>query len=315
MRIEHLREFIELSKCLNFTSAAKTLHITQPALSNHVHALETETGVLLIKRSANEHARLTPAGLCFLNMAMNIIALCDETLPKLKEIQQDMEGEIVIRSPRYEYSKPFLDHLYEFQKLHPHISVVLHPWADIDGVEDVMSGKVDFAIAHPFEYENDSLRYQEIGFVPYSLTELFLWMNEAHPLAASEHLRLDDLDGHTLLVPSTTRYNSWKNKLVDIIKNNGLSCSIVERYCSSLEDLILNRVSPDDLLLCDAGLIEFPPLKLRKDRTIKRFSPHVYTTLYACYKLDGDNPAIPLFADFLARTYHENEVLGKDGEI
>lgn len=33
MNIEHLYEFVELSRQLNFTSTAKTLHMTQPALS------------------------------------------------------------------------------------------------------------------------------------------------------------------------------------------------------------------------------------------------------------------------------------------
>ena len=46
MNISHLREFIELSKRLNFTATAQYMCLTQPALSNHIKALEKEAGMV-----------------------------------------------------------------------------------------------------------------------------------------------------------------------------------------------------------------------------------------------------------------------------
>lgn len=48
MNISHLREFIELSKRLNFTATAQYMCLTQPALSNHIKALEKEAGTVLV---------------------------------------------------------------------------------------------------------------------------------------------------------------------------------------------------------------------------------------------------------------------------
>ena len=49
MNIDFYREFIVLGRCLNFTEAAEKLHITQPALSKHLAALEQFGAELLIR--------------------------------------------------------------------------------------------------------------------------------------------------------------------------------------------------------------------------------------------------------------------------
>ena len=63
MRTEHMEEFVVLASELNFTSAAKKLYITQPALSRHITALERELGASLIDRSTHD-ITLTSAGKC-----------------------------------------------------------------------------------------------------------------------------------------------------------------------------------------------------------------------------------------------------------
>ena len=306
MNIEHLREFIELSRQLNFTSAAKTMHMTQPALSKHVRTLERETGVLLIERAANDRTRLTPAGQCFLDTALEIVSLSDDMLPRLRALQRNAEGKIVIRSPRHEYSAPLLNYIYEFQKIHSRIDVVICPWVDIDGIEDVISGKVDCAYLGYADYEDEGLQQaHRIELVPYTNTELLLWVDKSHPLAFIPNLGINDLNGRTLLIPANMKHDSWKACITGTIERNNLDCAINERYCDSLEDLALNKALPEDVLLCDASLLTFPPFQLREDRATLHFSPKVFGPVSICHKLDEDNPAMALFADFLSRKYLE----------
>lgn len=68
MNVAQLREFIELSKRLNFTATARAMNLTQPALSNHVKALEKETGATLVQRCSfgSTGVRLTAEGQRFL---------------------------------------------------------------------------------------------------------------------------------------------------------------------------------------------------------------------------------------------------------
>lgn len=182
VNIEHLVEFAELARQLNFTSAAKTLHITQPALSNHIHALEKETGVVLIERAGKEKTRLTPAGQKFLAMAMKIIDTYNEAMPQVKELSKEVQGKVSIRSPRNEYSYPLIDYLFEFRRLHPQIDIAMLPWVNTDGIRDVLSGAVDCAyVGHVNPASTMELDGRSVAFVPYTTTELFAWVDMGHP--------------------------------------------------------------------------------------------------------------------------------------
>lgn len=63
MDIEYLREFVTFSRLMNFSRAAKQLHISQPTLSNHIAAIEAEVGSVLVGRSTP--LRLTQSGRVF----------------------------------------------------------------------------------------------------------------------------------------------------------------------------------------------------------------------------------------------------------
>ena len=306
MNIEHLGEFIELSRQLNFTSTAKTLHITQPALSNHVQSLEKEAGVLLVERSSSDSARLTPAGQCFLDMAQKIVALHTETMPELQRLQQAIEGKITVRSPRHEYSSPLLGYIYEFQTSHPNIDIVICPWVDVDGMEDVASGRVDCAYVGYADFDDEELKDRfGIDIVPYTRTELTLWVDRTHPLAALNQLRVQDLQGYPLLIPANKKHDSWAACISCFVEQNKLDCVMEERYCDSLEDLALNKALPEDVLLCDASLLNFPPFQLRADRATKCFSPKAYGSISLCCRREKD-PSLQLFADFLRQKHEES---------
>lgn len=53
--------FLEVCRQGSYTQAAATLHITQPAITQHIHTLEAQYGCALFERSGRA-MRLTPAG-------------------------------------------------------------------------------------------------------------------------------------------------------------------------------------------------------------------------------------------------------------
>ena len=61
MTIEQIKYFLELSRTLNFTSAAERMFVSQPAFSKQIKKLEEEIGTPLIRRTTKK-AELTPAG-------------------------------------------------------------------------------------------------------------------------------------------------------------------------------------------------------------------------------------------------------------
>ena len=61
MEMQQIRYFLTLAQTLNFTRAAEECHVTQPALTRAIQALEAELGGDLIRRE-RRHSHLTELG-------------------------------------------------------------------------------------------------------------------------------------------------------------------------------------------------------------------------------------------------------------
>ena len=66
--------FLAMADCLSFAQTARRLHVTQPAVTYQIKALEQELGVPLFVRK-HRGADLTPEGCGFLEDARTILAL------------------------------------------------------------------------------------------------------------------------------------------------------------------------------------------------------------------------------------------------
>ena len=72
MNITQLECFLTVADTLNFARAAEQLHVTQPAVTQQIHALERELGVQLFLRTTRT-VRITQEGLVFLDDARDIV--------------------------------------------------------------------------------------------------------------------------------------------------------------------------------------------------------------------------------------------------
>jgi DNA-binding transcriptional LysR family regulator len=79
LRIHQLRCFIAVAEHRHVTRAARSLYMTQPALSSQIRTLESEVGVALFARHA-KGVDLTPAGEAFLTHACASLAKLDEAV-------------------------------------------------------------------------------------------------------------------------------------------------------------------------------------------------------------------------------------------
>ncbi|MEI2419746.1 LysR family transcriptional regulator, partial [Arthrospira platensis SPKY2] len=73
MDLDLLRTFVEVYRLRNFGAAARSLHVTQAAVSARVKLLERQLGTQLFDRSKRE-VRVTPEGHRFLHTADIIVS-------------------------------------------------------------------------------------------------------------------------------------------------------------------------------------------------------------------------------------------------
>jgi DNA-binding transcriptional LysR family regulator len=88
MELNHLRSFIAVAKLKHLTRAAETLHLSQPALSGQIKALEEKLGVSLFQRLSSGMA-LTPSGRVLLPHAEGIMG----AVQQLRHAAQGLRGQ------------------------------------------------------------------------------------------------------------------------------------------------------------------------------------------------------------------------------
>jgi DNA-binding transcriptional LysR family regulator len=88
MDLNHLRSFATVAQLGHLTRAAETLHLSQPAISGHIKALEEQFGVTLFERSPSGML-LTPSGRRLLSETEKII----DAVQQLQHSAQNLRGQ------------------------------------------------------------------------------------------------------------------------------------------------------------------------------------------------------------------------------
>src|ERR1700730_601507 len=83
MELRQIRSFLSIAETLHFGRTAEMIHLSQPALSLQIRALEDEIGVKLLERNRRKTA-LTPAGVAFREDATGALLLLDQAVHKAK---------------------------------------------------------------------------------------------------------------------------------------------------------------------------------------------------------------------------------------
>lgn len=83
VELRHLRAFVMVAECANFTRAAASLFMTQPALSRIIRQLEALVGTQLLERSTR-HVALTHTGQEFLIDVRTALASVDQAFSKVR---------------------------------------------------------------------------------------------------------------------------------------------------------------------------------------------------------------------------------------
>lgn len=93
MEFRQLKYFIAVAEALNFGRAAESLHLSQPALSKQIKALEDSLEIQLLERTKH-WVKLTPAGQKFLETARRILHDVEEGIQTTRQIADGQAGTV-----------------------------------------------------------------------------------------------------------------------------------------------------------------------------------------------------------------------------
>lgn len=179
---QYLHVFIKVVENQNFSKAAEELHMTQPAVSQYIKALEESLGTRLLERS-NRYVYLNQAGEIVYRHSKEILALYTKLQTSLDELTNHASGPLSIGAS-YTFGEYILPRIIaklrkDFPLIKPTIKI--HNTHQI--IELVATHQIDIGIIEG-SFHNEKL-YTEVV----SYDEMFIVASPQHPLVGESAVK------------------------------------------------------------------------------------------------------------------------------
>ena len=115
-----LRVFLTVARELHFSRAAARLHLSQPALSQQVRALERDLGVPLFTRTSRR-VELTAAGEALVQAAPRVLYEQERAVDAVQQAAKGITGQLGIGSVRTGLARVVPAVMREFTRGHPRV--------------------------------------------------------------------------------------------------------------------------------------------------------------------------------------------------
>ncbi|MCO7516276.1 LysR family transcriptional regulator [Pseudomonas guariconensis] len=160
MNVKQLRAFVTVAKYKSFAQAGEHLHVSQPALSLTIKALEDNLGGALLTRTTRS-VSLTPEGEVLLPLARRLLADWDDTEEMLRQRFTLQLGRVAVAAMPAFAGNLLPQSLKVFRQRYPRVNVTVHDVINEQVLELVRHRRVELGIG--FEPEgSDALRFHPL---------------------------------------------------------------------------------------------------------------------------------------------------------
>ncbi|HEY4553616.1 MAG TPA: LysR family transcriptional regulator [Bacillaceae bacterium] len=193
MDIKKLQHFVAIVEENSFSKAAKTLHISQPSLSQSIKFLERQLGTPLLERSTR-HFHVTDSGILLYQRAKELIRRMESIQKELDESITTGRGELhlgIIESTQHWVPKIIKD----FKIHNPNMQI---RFTEISEKKHVIQSLRNYDVH--LSITNQLIKEDDISITPIYRETYMVIMHQQHRLAWKRELNLDDLRGEPLIL-------------------------------------------------------------------------------------------------------------------
>lgn len=291
MTLNQLKYFIAVARCLSFTEAARSLFMTQPALSRQIQAMEGELGTQLFVRD-KKTLKLTPGGSALYSRLPDFLKEYDDMMAEARHANRGFEGQLRVGIlDVYDASELFPPVVGHFQREHPGIRLTLERFSLGELPERLYENKLDIICTYAFSLF-DKPDLMAVNVQKYDSCVL---LNREHPLADKPDLTLDDLRQERFVQLGTEASAEGYQYIANLISRGGISPEVL--YVDKNEDV---------LLWVEMGYA----VAITSNRTIEKHNPRVVVRelnmpevkghdVTMAWRKSNYNPAIALFMELM----------------
>lgn len=192
-----LRYYVAVADELNFTRAARRLHVAQQTLSEAIGQLERHLGVKLLERSTKE-VRLTDAGELFRRRANELLVAVEAAVSEARALGRASTSTLKIGTPDWAGGiELFRRAIEDYRSWHGPSALVVDPSPWTQHLEAVVGRRMDVGVTYlpvgvelPDDLVATVLRTEDAGW---------LFASDGHPLAGCTAVTTSDIAGYPLL--------------------------------------------------------------------------------------------------------------------
>ena len=222
MELRHIHSFLSLAKNLSFSRTAQLVHLTQPALSLQIQALEKEIGVTLFERNRRKTI-LTPAGVAFQREVVGGVIQLDQAVQSARLAAKGKLGVVRLGfvSTAGAHMVPRL--IREYRLINPRVEFSLRNVLTADQRRMLEEGSLDVGFLRmPF------IPGPEIEVMPIHKEQFVIVVPASHPLAKKPSVRLSETADETYVLYERTHAPGFHDLVLGILSHAGVIPGVIQ---------------------------------------------------------------------------------------
>lgn len=223
-----MQYFVTVASTGGFGRAARSLHVSQSAISEQVRDLEREVGASLIDRSQRQ-IRLTTQGEVFLAGAQQTLQAAERAVQAVQQSMRGEVGELTIGFFVGGNGSFFPAIIRKFRARHPDVHVSLIEMTPVRQVDALVRGDIDIAFTRPLPARlHDQLSSKHIYNEP-----LYAVLPRNHPAAKQKEIDLQSLEKERFVMVDRSGSLVVFDKILSLCTEAGFSPNIAATASAS----------------------------------------------------------------------------------
>lgn len=195
MDLANLNAFIAVAETGSFSLAAERLHLTQPAVSKRIAALEGQLNVRLFDRLGREIG-LTEAGRALQPRAYQILNVLEDTRRALTNLNGDIGGRLSLATSHHIGLHRLPPLLRAFTRAHPQVNLDIRFLDSEIAYDEVLHGRAELAVITLAPQTAEPVKAVKVWDDPLDFV-----VAPEHPLARRPTITLADISSHPAVFP------------------------------------------------------------------------------------------------------------------
>jgi DNA-binding transcriptional LysR family regulator len=216
MELRQIRSFLSIAKTLHFGRTAELIHLSQPALSLQIKALEEEVGVRLFERNRRK-TTLTAAGLAFRDDAAAALSQLEQAMRSARLAANGKLGLLRIGFISTVGSGIVPNIVRQFRELNPEVEFSLRAIPTSDQVQMLESGSLDIGF-----FRLPIGGHLALEIVTVHRERFVLVVPASHKLAKRKRVRLSEVAGQNFVLYERTYAPGFHDRIFGILRDAGI---------------------------------------------------------------------------------------------